>query len=108
MSSELKNRRARNLGYIRWRRGGHIELARQLGGLVNRKYLSDYILGDRTLADHRARAFETKLCYPKGFLDRDNFSAAEAAEGDFELFALVQKAPPDIKAAIHTILQAYQ
>src|SRR5438445_8833772 len=105
MGTDLKTTRAFNFHLLRQLQGGHKALAKKLDGIANWKYVSDFALGTRAISDYAARAIENRLNLTKGWLDRDNAGFLKSTTDEFEIFSLVRRTTPEIRAAMRTLLQ---
>ena len=105
MATDLKTTRAFNFDLLRHLHGGHKALSKKLEGIANWKYISDYAMGGRPISDYIARAIESRIGFPRLWLDRDNASVLKSSTDDFESFVLVRRSTPEIRAAMRTLLQ---
>ena len=106
MLTNLQQTRAWNLGYLRWRCGGHEALASKIEGILNWKYLSASVLRTKAISDYVARAIENRLGLTPGWIDRKNLELVDSPADVFELLELVQKTSSEKRAAIRTLLAA--
>jgi hypothetical protein len=97
---------ALNLDYLRWKYGTHEALSKKLEGVLNWNDLSKYSLGDKPIPKSRARAIESRLSLPNGWLDRENISLTTLTEDDYLLVTKLLLTSPKIKQSIGSLLSA--
>ena len=81
-----RSTRSRNLDLLRWYHYGNENLSSKISRVVtNRTYVSKMCTDDMPIGDITARAIESVLGLPNGWLDRNTVVMVEMNELDWEL-----------------------
>ena len=103
-----KKIRVRNVDLIRWINYGQKNTAIKLYRVTNANYVSKMATGDMEISDRMARAIESELALPEGWIDRDNVEFLKTSKTDFQLTQMIVGLSPEVKTALSTLINSIQ
>ena len=102
----FSNTVSKNFDFLRWRKGTHKELVKQLNGAASWNQISQFALAQKAPSAYDLKAIEDAASLPVGWCNRDNFAFMDIPQSDYDLLISVLRCRPEVRASLHQFLKS--